>query len=343
MNSFVKSYIIGHSVDAAMRVPGVRGTEVNIGGDLVVRGDWNETVDIADPREDADTAAPIERLSIRDLAVATSGDYRRGVEIDGRHFSHIVDPRTGEPADEIISSTVIAPVPATAGALATAFSVMTPGQSRRLAASVPGVQYMLIERNGTIVQSDGWSALELPNNAPVLAQELAEPRLELVSSQPKAAEWNTNYKLTIRMQLAVLGEFRARRPYLAVWIVDGNDLHPVRTLAVWFNKYRFLHELSEWYGSVYASNQQPGEHLLDTVSSATRPPGSYTFEWDGKDDSGRLVKPGKYIVFIEAAREHGTHQLMKQEMDFSGTPQKINLRGGTEIASAYLDYHKASN
>jgi thiamine biosynthesis lipoprotein len=94
---------------------------------------------------------------------------------------------------------------------------------------------------------------------------------------------------------------------------------------------------------VYAGNQTIGDHLLDTVSSATRPPGSYTFEWDGKDDNGHLVKPGKYIVCIEAAREHGTHQLLKQEMDFNGTPQKINLRGGTEIASAHLDYHKANN
>ena len=99
MNSFVKSYIIGHSADAALRVPGVLGVVVNIGGDLVVRGDLSESVDIADPKSDAENGVPIARLAIRDRAVATSGDYRRGVEIDGRHYSHIVDPRTGMPAD----------------------------------------------------------------------------------------------------------------------------------------------------------------------------------------------------------------------------------------------------
>jgi thiamine biosynthesis lipoprotein len=85
MNSFVKSYIIGHSVDAAMRVDGVSGVEINVGGDLVIRGKWSDKVDIANPRADADNATPIERLSIENRAVATSGDYRRGVEINGRH------------------------------------------------------------------------------------------------------------------------------------------------------------------------------------------------------------------------------------------------------------------
>src|SRR5690348_16329677 len=142
------------------------------------------------------------------------------------------------------------------------------------------------------------------------------------------------------MQLSLFQQFRVRRPYVAVWVVDAGDGRAVRTLAVWFEKPRYLHELSEWFGTVYASNQPLGNHLLDTISSATRPPGSYTFEWDGKDDSGKLVPSGKYIVYIEAAREHGTHQLIKQEMDFNGTPQHINLRGGIEISSAYLDYHK---
>jgi thiamine biosynthesis lipoprotein ApbE len=343
MNSFVKSYIIGHAVDRAIRVPGVRGVEVNIGGDLVVRGDWNGQVDVADPRADAENAPPITRLSVRDRAVATSGDYRRGVEINGQHYSHIVDPRTGQPADEVISSTVIAPVPSTAGALATAFSVMAPEQSERLAASVPGVEYMLVERDGKIVESNGWSAFEVPDREPVLAQRPAEPALKLVSEETKPVEWTSGYVLTVGLQVALQNEFRARRPYLAVWIIDGQDWHPVRTLAVWYDKYRFLLELNEWYGTVFASNSKRGMQLLNTVSSATRPPGSYTFQWDGKDDSGKLVRPGKYVVYIEAAREHGTHQLIKQEMIFNGAPQKLNLPGGMEIASAYLDYHQISH
>ena len=47
MNSFVKSYIIAHSADVALQVAGVRGVVINIGGDLVVRGELSDSVDIA--------------------------------------------------------------------------------------------------------------------------------------------------------------------------------------------------------------------------------------------------------------------------------------------------------
>jgi hypothetical protein len=46
---------------------------------------------------------------------------------------------------------------------------------------------------------------------------------------------------------------------------------------------------------------------------------------------------------IEAAREHGTHQVMRQEMDFSGTPQKIELKDNVEISSASLDYRRKTD
>ena len=77
--------------------------------------------------------------------------------------------------------------------------------------------------------------------------------------------------------------------------------------------------------------------------SATRPPGKYTLKWDGKDDNGKPVKPGTYTVVIEAAREHGTYQILRQEMEFTGTPKQIDLKGGTEIAAASLDYGRKTH
>ena len=50
MNSFVKSYIAGHAAEIALNASGARGIVVNIGGDLVVRGDWKEAVNVADPK-----------------------------------------------------------------------------------------------------------------------------------------------------------------------------------------------------------------------------------------------------------------------------------------------------
>jgi hypothetical protein len=45
---------------------------------------------------------------------------------------------------------------------------------------------------------------------------------------------------------------------------------------------------------------------------------------------------------MEAAREHGTYQLIRQEMEFNGTAQSVPLKGNVEIAAANLEYRKAT-
>jgi FAD:protein FMN transferase len=338
LNSFVKSYIAGRAANAALGVSGTRAAVVNIGGDLVVRGEWSEPVDISDPKSDAENGVPIAHLVLRNRTVATSGDYRRGMEILGRHYSHIVDPRTGMPADEIISSTVVAPRPADAGALATALSVLTSEESDRLVASIPGAEYMLVKKNGEKIMSSGWSSLEAPSYSQADAMRPAA-HFQTAAAQTGASLWNDKYELTINVELSLIDGYRIRRPYVAVWIEDENR-SPVRTIALWFAKFKFLRELYAWSRAENQRSASEDTHVLNSVSSATRPPGKYTFKWDGRDDFGKPVKAGKYNVMIEAAREHGTDQLMHQEIDFNGSPKQFQLPGGVEIASASLDYHK---
>lgn len=45
----------------------------------------------------------------------------------------------------------------------------------------------------------------------------------------------------------------------------------------------------------------------------------------------------------EVAREHGTYQLVKQEMDFSGAPKQVRFPANTEVAASSFDYHKLTN
>ena len=85
-----------------------------------------------------------------------------------------------------------------------------------------------------------------------------------------------------------------------------------------------------------------GSQIVDAVTSATRQPGKYTLQWDGKDNAGKPVRAGTYTVCIEAAREHGTYQIIRQEMDFAGTPKHVALPGGTEISAASLDYQQVA-
>lgn len=329
LNSFVKSYIINRATEAAMAAAKVDAVVVNIGGDLVVRGALTEAVDIADPLSDAENSDAIARLLIRDRAVATSGNYRRGIQIGDRWYSHIVDPRTGLPVDHVISSTVVAPNATDAGALATAFSVLTPQESLALAASLPGVECLLITKDGQRLTSKGWNVLEAPIKAAPAVVPVA----------PTVQSWDASMELVVSFELANINAGGYRRPYVAVWIED-KDRFPVRTLALWYQKPRWLPDLRAWARADRIRSMAEGTDLTRSVSSATRSPGKYTVKWDGKDNQGKPVKPGKYTVYLEAAREHGTYQLMRQEMDFNGTAKQANLTGNVEIASASLNYHK---
>jgi FAD:protein FMN transferase len=325
LNSFAKSYIAGHAADAALAVPGVSSVVVNIGGDLVVRGPRPEMVDIADPRCDAENCAPLGAVEIQGRAIATSGNYRRGVTIAGHHFSHIVDPRTGLTADNVISSTVAAPTPADAGSMATAFSVLAPAESLRIAASIPGVDYLIVTKTGQRFASAAWTRLGL-----ALVPAAAAP------TPAVAGAWDPSLELAVTIELAHFAG-NVNRPYLAIWVED-ESMTPVRVLALWYSKDRYLIEMKAWYNVAEAFPD--AGNFAHSIASATRSPGKYTFNWNGKDDSGKLVAPGKYTVYIEAAREHGTYQLMHQEVDCNGQPAKADLKGNVEIAGASLDYHK---
>jgi thiamine biosynthesis lipoprotein ApbE len=329
--AIAKSYIIDRAADAAMRA-GVAAAVVNIGGDIAVRGDHAEAIDIADPHSPEENADPAARVLIRNRAIATSGDYRRGVTIHGRHYSHIVDPRTGAPAQDVVSSTVIAPNPADAGALATAFSILKPAESAKLSASMPGVAYLLVKKNGERVKNENWRAYEIA--------AVTKPAVSRAAFAPAATGglWDPTMELTIDFEIAHLSGM-VRRPFIAAWIEDA-DRFQVKTIALWYHEDRFLTEMKSWYRSDRMRAMAEGKELFRTIGAATRAPGKYSLKWDGKDNAGNTVKAGKYTVYLEVCREHGTHQMVKKEFDFSGKPAKVSFPGNIELTSASFDYHK---
>ena len=104
----------------------MRGLLLNVGGDLRACGDAPRTIGIAPARGDSETSEPSASIEVRDRAVATSGDSQRGLQINGRWYSHIFDPRSGLPADGVAGATVIAERSADADALATILNVLPP-------------------------------------------------------------------------------------------------------------------------------------------------------------------------------------------------------------------------
>jgi FAD:protein FMN transferase len=163
LDAIAKGYIVEQAAARACRIDGVTELLLNIGGDLRHIGDRPVPVHITNPFESAENAPPLAIVYVRNAALTTSGGYRRGFTVNGQHVSHLRNPRTGSPVEQIASASVFAPDCATADALSTAFSVMSPEESVALADSMPHVGCLLVDREGAIVSNTRWDeATHLP-------------------------------------------------------------------------------------------------------------------------------------------------------------------------------------
>ncbi len=311
LHSFTKGFVMEQVADAVMAEAGVRGIMLNVGGDILSKGDLREAVRVTDPLSDAENGSSLSTVTIQNQAIATSGTSRRG--------AHIVDPRSGDVASGSISATVIHPDAVTAGALATAFNVLSVDESKTLAAEYPGTEYLIVDNSGELVMSENWSGKSVSTDSPI----------EMVHVKDKL--WTAGQELLINVELADLGG-GARRPYVAIWIEDEQH-KAVRRLALWYRKPRWLPDLRS-----FSDAQRETPIDLMSIASATRSAGNYSLIWDGKNDQGEYVVQGNYTVFIEAAREHGSYQLMKQTMKFDGKAKTQALSGNEEVSGANLVY-----
>lgn len=134
LGGIAKGYALDLAAEA-MKKAGATAGLVDVGGDIVAFGRkpdgsaWR--IGVRDPSA-ADRSIYGIRLALTDAAVATSGVQERFYEIGGQRYSHIIDPRTGRPAAQAPSVTVIAPDGITADAWATVFSVLPPEEGLAL-------------------------------------------------------------------------------------------------------------------------------------------------------------------------------------------------------------------
>lgn len=125
----------GQSVDVITQFLDEKGHEnyfVEVGGELAVKGknlegaSWVIGIDLPKESNDGKSSRQLENyLSLDRGAIATSGNYRKFYEKEGKKYSHTLDPKTGFPVDHhLLSATVWAENAALADAYATAFMVM---------------------------------------------------------------------------------------------------------------------------------------------------------------------------------------------------------------------------
>ena len=146
----------GYAADqmlALLQSHGIRQAMVVAGGEVAVgapppgEAGWKVALDTPD----VGAGNPPCTLLLHDIAVSTSGDSKQFVEVNGKRYSHVIDPSTGMALEGMGSTTVIAKDATTTDALGTALSVLPAQDGIHLAQSLPGVAVYMVRQAGS-----GW-------------------------------------------------------------------------------------------------------------------------------------------------------------------------------------------
>ena len=156
----------GYSVDLIGKMLEERGITdyiVDVGGEVLAKGQKTDgtawKVGIEKPTQDSDDQRTIDAIvTLKDKALATSGNYRRFFIKDGVKYSHTIDPITGYPVTHrLLSASVLADDAMTADAYATAFVVMGLEKAKAFIAKHPEFEAHFIYTNST-GQYESWTS-----------------------------------------------------------------------------------------------------------------------------------------------------------------------------------------
>ncbi|MCH9028670.1 MAG: FAD:protein FMN transferase [Bacteroidetes bacterium] len=149
--AIAKGYAVDKAVNVLIKL-GINSALVNAGGEIKTIGDdW--VIGIQHPRNQNQI---IEKVNPGGMSVATSGDYEKYFELDGKRYHHILNPKTGYPADSLISVTVLNKSCTIADALATAVFVLGQAKGMRLIENLPETEVMIIDNQMNKTYSSGF-------------------------------------------------------------------------------------------------------------------------------------------------------------------------------------------
>jgi len=325
VDGLAKGYILDQVCHLVQReYPDTSDFLINIGGDLRKLGNQPLEIAIENPNNAAEGAQPLQTFVVaQPMALATSGNYRRYFTVGDRQVSHILDPRTGLPAELTRSVTVVSTNAMDADALATSVSVLGPVDGLALIESLDDTECCVVTSSGKVVTSRGWPLRSLAAYSETL----------VVKEESSNAEQGLFVDFTIQRPKGG----RYRRPYVAMWLEDSEGF-PVKTEILWLQTEqpgpRWHRDLTRWYRNDRLRKTVENVNLIDTISGATRGPGEYKAHFDGTDNLDLPLPAGKYTLCLEVAREHGTYQIIREAIEWGEKPiAEKKLPGNVEVGS----------
>jgi thiamine biosynthesis lipoprotein len=155
LGGIAKGYALNR-VAEILRNAGAASALVNIGGDILALGEkqpgkpW--LVGVEDPRNPRGITAV---APLKNRVIVTSGDYQRFFTKDGKRYHHIIDPKTGYPADRLQSVTIVGPIGATLQPAGTATFVLGVEKGTRFIESMEDAKGFLIDAEGKTHLTEG--------------------------------------------------------------------------------------------------------------------------------------------------------------------------------------------
>lgn len=153
----------GYAVDRAIAILqrfGVKHASVSAGGDSRLLGDrlgrpW--LIGIKNPRLGNDDDEAVIRLPLSNVAISTSGDYERYFidEQTGEHVHHIINPKTGDSARDVVSVTILGDEGLNTDPMSTTVFVLGVKEGLALVNQLPGFDCVIIDRFGAVHYSKG--------------------------------------------------------------------------------------------------------------------------------------------------------------------------------------------
>ena len=159
LGGLAKGYAVDMAVDLIKNYD-IKGALIDAGGDIRAIGKREDgklwEIGIKHPRE---RNRIIRLINLENSAVATSGDYERFFMLNGKKYSHIIDPRTGYPVDnQIVSVSVLSKDCLTCDSLATALTVLGEKRGIELIEKLKGIEVLIItikDGNLNLIKSSG--------------------------------------------------------------------------------------------------------------------------------------------------------------------------------------------
>ncbi len=145
-------------VTEIMRAKGIKHAIINLGGNVVTIGKKTDgtswKVGIQDPFEPTGTHMGV--IQVHDQTVVTSGNYERYFIVDNKRYHHIIDPKSGYPAENgIISATIVTSSSTDADGLSTSVYVLGPDRGMELIENLEGVECIIITEDKKVLMSSG--------------------------------------------------------------------------------------------------------------------------------------------------------------------------------------------